>query len=127
MRALGGARLATVLLLATLCLRPQTVQAHAFPDHADPKVGATVPASPPLVRIWFDGALEPAFSSIMVHDDANRMVDKRDGRVDADDPTLLEVSIPPLPAGVYQVYWEVVSRDGHRTSGDYQFTVRPAP
>jgi copper resistance protein C len=126
-RALGGARLAAVLLLVALCLRSPTVQAHTFPDHADPKVGVTVPTSPPLVRIWFDGALEPAFSSIMVHDDANRMVDKRDGHVDPTDPTLLEVGIPPLPAGVYRVYWEVVSRDGHRTSGDYQFTVQPAP
>jgi methionine-rich copper-binding protein CopC len=83
-----------------LFLMPVVAQGHAYPDHADPKVGATVAVSPTVVRIWFDSELEPLFSSIMVHavkDDT--MVDKRDGRVDPSDPTLLEVSVPTLPPG----------------------------
>ena len=45
-------------------------------------------------------------------------------RVDSSDPKLLEVSVPRLPKGTYHVVWKVVARDGHRTSGDYEFTVK---
>jgi len=113
-----------VVFLTYLCALPNTSWSHAFPDHSDPKVGATVTGSPPRVRIWFDSELEPAFSSIMVHSADGKMVDKRDGRVNPSDPTLLEVSLPLLPPGTYRVFWNVVARDTHRTNGDYTFTVK---
>lgn len=103
---------------------PEASWGHAFPDHSDPKVGATVAGSPASVRIWFDGALEPAFSTIMVHSMDGRMVDNRDGRVDPSDPTLVEVGLPKLAPGTYLVIWNVVSRDGHRTTGQYKFTIK---
>ena len=81
-------------------------------------------ASPARVRIWFDSDLEPAFSTIMVHSANNEIVDKRDGRVDPSNPTLLQVSLPKLPPGIYRVMWNVVARDGHRTIGDYTFTIK---
>ena len=106
---------------------PGTALGHAYPDHSDPRVGSTISASPSQVRIWFDSDLEPVFSSIMVHAEKDdSMVDKRDGRVDPSDPTLLEVSLPLLPPGVYIVYWSVVARDGHRTAGKYTFTIQGA-
>jgi len=98
--------------------------AHAFPDHSEPRVGHTVDASPPAVRIWFDGALEPVFSTIRVEDAAKRRVDRGDARVVAGDQALLEVSLPPLPSGKYQVFWSVVARDGHRTEGSFTFRVK---
>ncbi len=110
--------------LLFLVASPETSWGHAFPDHSDPKVGSTVSGQPTRVRIWFDSALEPAFSAIMVHSADGKMVDKGDGRVNPSDPTLLEVSIPPLPPGNYRVYWNVVARDGHRTMGDYTFVVK---
>jgi hypothetical protein len=116
---------AQALFLLFLFLMPVAAHGHAYPDHADPKVGATITTSPTVVRIWFDSELEPLFSSIMVHavkDDT--MVDKRDGRVDSSDPTLIEVSVPVLPPGEYMVYWSVVARDGHRTSGNYTFKIK---
>ncbi len=112
------------LVFVMVCLVPAHASAHAYPDHADPRVGSTVNTSPASVRIWFDSELEPAFSTIMVHNAKNEMVDKRDGRVDPSDPTLLEVSLPPLPPGVYQVFWSVVARDTHRTSGSFTFTIK---
>jgi len=116
---------ARVLFLIALFLIPVAAQGHAYPDHADPKVGATITTPPAVIRIWFDSELEPLFSSIMVHSAKdNNMVDKRDGHVDSSDPTLLEVSVPPLPPGEYIVYWSVVARDGHRTSGNYTFTIK---
>ena len=116
---------AQVLFLLLLFLMPVAAQGHAHPDHADPKAGSTVSVAPTSVRIWFDSALEPVLFSIMVHAAKDgMMVDKGDGHVDASDPTLLEVSVPPLPPGDYIVYWSVVARDGHRASGDYTFKIK---
>jgi len=110
--------LATLLLLA-----PAAAWAHAFPDHSEPRVGHTVDA-PRAIRVWFDGAIEPVFSTIRVEDGDKRRVDNGDARVDPGDSTLLEVSVPALPPGRYQVLWSVVARDGHRTEGSFPFRVR---
>jgi methionine-rich copper-binding protein CopC len=96
---------------------------HASPDHSDPKVGSTVSVSPPEVRIWFNSDLEGEFSKIRVENADSKRVDKGDGHVDKSEAKLLVVSLPPLPAGVYRVIWTAVSRDGHRTEGNYTFTV----
>jgi copper resistance protein C len=112
------------LALALLGTPPPAALGHAFPDHCDPKVGATLSVSPERVRIWFDSALEPVFSTLMVHTAAGTMVDKRDSRVRSADPKLLEVSVPRLPPGTYRVFWSVVARDGHRTNGDYSFVIK---
>jgi methionine-rich copper-binding protein CopC len=114
------------LLLAAvaLLLAPSWAAAHAFPDHSEPRVGHTVEASPPSVRIWFDGRIEPVFSTIRVEDTEQRRVDKGDSRVDPTEGTLLEVGLPALAPGRYHVFWSVIARDGHRTEGDFSFRVK---
>ncbi len=106
-----------------ICVLPKESRGHAFPDHSDPKVGATISVCPPNVRIWFDGDLEPIFSTISVYDADGKRVDKGDSRVNASDAALLEVSMPMLPAGKYHVFWNIVARDGHRTKGDFTFVI----
>jgi methionine-rich copper-binding protein CopC len=98
--------------------------AHVFPDHSEPKVGHTLDAPPPAVRIWFDGAIEPVFSTLRVEDADKRRVDRNDAHVSPGDRTLLEVSLPSLPSGRYQVFWSAVARDGHRTEGSFPFRVK---
>jgi methionine-rich copper-binding protein CopC len=113
-----------LLLLSLLCILPRVSFGHVFPEHAEPKVGSAVSAAPRQVRIWFDGALEPVFSTIEVHDANGSRVDSGDGRVDPADPSLLEVSLPSLRPGTYRVLWNVAARDGHRTQGEFTFTVK---
>ena len=113
-----------VVFLSLFWCLPGACWGHAFPDHSDPKVGSTLSASPAQVRIWFDSDLEPAFSTIMVHNAKDEIVDKKDGRVDPSNPALLQVSLPRLQPGVYRVMWNVVARDGHRTTGDFTFTIK---
>jgi len=36
----------------------------------------------------------------------------------------LRLALPTLPSGEYRVTWQAVARDGHRTSGDYTFTIK---
>ena len=118
----NAATLAATLLVLWL---PGSALAHAFPDHSDPRVGHSVAASPAAVRIWFDGAIEPVFSTMKVEDATGKQVDRGDPHVDAQDATLLEVSVAPRPAGSYDVEWSVVARDGHRTEGKFPFSIAP--
>jgi hypothetical protein len=113
----------TLGLAIALALTPAVVSAHALPDHSEPRVGHSVEA-PRSVRIWFDGAIEPVFSTIRVEDGGKRRVDAGDAHVDTNDSTLLEVSLPALPPGRYKVFWSVVARDGHRTEGAFPFQVK---
>lgn len=102
---------------------PSAAMAHAFPDHAVPAVGATVEKAPTQVQIWFTEKLEPAFSKVEVLDAKGARVDRDDAKVDAQDPSILRVSLKPLPPGIYQVVWHVVSVDTHATQGDFNFTI----
>lgn len=112
--------LAAILFLAI----QSSAWAHAFLDHANPKVGSTVTNSPGIIKIWFTQNLEPAFSSIQVKDMQDKQVDKNDAHLDDKDKTLLIVSLPQLPDGTYTVIWHVVSVDTHRTQGSFKFTIK---
>jgi copper resistance protein C len=113
--------LAPILLL---CL-PAMVWAHAFLDHADPKVGSEMNQSPAQIKAWFTQQPETDFSVIQVFDDQGKEVDNKDTHADSADPKLLIVTLPPLQPGKYKVHWHVVSVDTHTTEGDFEFTFKP--
>jgi methionine-rich copper-binding protein CopC len=99
------------------------VLAHVFPKTQEPSAGASV-ASPPQVRITFDGPLEQTFSSLTVTDAAGKQVNVEKAKVDIAHPTVITVALPALPAGHYKVHWVAVASDGHRTHGDYSFDIK---
>ena len=99
--------------------------AHAMLDRSTPQVGSIVKASPGRIELWLTQPLEPAFSSVKVLDAAGRQVDRRDPKVDSDDPEHLSVSVAGLPIGRYRVVWRVISVDTHVTKGDFTFDVAP--
>jgi len=109
--------------VAAMALVESPAWAHVFPDRSVPKVGSVVDHSPDQVRIWFGGALEKAFSRLRVKNAQGKQVSKGDGQVAGKDDTLLETALPSLSPGRYHVYWSVVGRDGHRTMGDFTFTI----
>jgi methionine-rich copper-binding protein CopC len=113
------------ILAAVLFLALQTrAWAHAFLDHAEPKVGSTVTNSPAEIKIWFTQNLEPAFSKLEVQDAQGKEVDKKDAHLDDKDKSLFLVSLPELPAGTYTVIWHAVSVDTHKTQGTFHFTIK---
>jgi len=114
--------LSVALMLALVDFK-NLAQAHAFPLRSDPRVGWTVAISPPKVTIWFDGELEPAFSTITVYNSAKQQVDKGNSRVNGSDASVLEVDLPPLASGTYHVYWKVLAKDTHVTEGDFTFAI----
>jgi len=115
------------LILASLAMLLiwQVAEAHAFPDHSSPQVGSELPSPPSTVRIWFDGDIEPVFSTLIVKTAAGTQVSEGQGRVSGADSTLLEAVLPhSLPPGSYYVYWSVIARDGHHTAGRFPFSIK---
>ncbi len=113
-----------LLLIPVLALAAApAAQAHAFLDHADPRVGSTVSVSPTRVQIWFTEELEPAFSKIKVFDPHQVEIDAKDVKLDATKKNLLTVSVPKLAPGTYEVRWNVVATDTHPTHGTFSFRV----
>ncbi len=118
-----GARVAIAVL--ALLLLSRTALAHAFPDHSLPRVGSQLTTAPTSVRIWFDGDIEPVFSTLIVKTAAGAKVSAGKGRVSSSNSTLLETPLPhKLAPGKYYVYWSVIARDGHHTEGRFPFRVK---
>ena len=111
------ARLTIIALLFTAT----SAWAHAFLDHADPKVGSRVQESPSQVTVWMTENLEAAFSKLQVFNANGTEVDRKDTKVNGN---VMTVSLPKLIAGKYRVSWQVVSVDTHRTSGSFDFSVQ---
>jgi methionine-rich copper-binding protein CopC len=114
------------LLLVTIFLvtaTPSQSHGHAFPVRSEPRVGWTINTSPAKVRIWFDGELEPVFSTITVYNSAKQQVDRGDSHLSLEDATVLEVNLPALAPGKYHVYWRALSKDTHVTEGDFSFAI----
>jgi hypothetical protein len=116
------ARLAIALAAPCIAL---SAHAHAFLEQAQPRVGSVVQAAPAEVRLRFNEALEPAFSSIQVLDANGKAVDARRAKVDDANHAVLRLALPRLAPGAYVVKWRAVSVDTHATEGRYVFTVRP--
>jgi hypothetical protein len=111
--------------LLGLVLGAAVVEAHAFLERAEPRVGSTVRMAPEQVRLWFTERLEPAFSTVRVLDEAGRPVHKGESRVDPANPAALAVSLGALRPGTYKVIWRVLSIDSHVTQGDFTFRLAP--
>jgi methionine-rich copper-binding protein CopC len=99
--------------------------AHAFLDHADPRVGNTVKGPPRTLSLWFTQNLESTFSTIEVIDPNGARMNAGNASVDANDRKLLRVPLKVLPAGTYTVKWHVLSVDTHTTEGNFTFHVAP--
>jgi len=113
-----------ILTVSLLAAGASLAEAHAFLDHADPKVGSRV-KSPAAVKIWYTEELEPSFTTVQVFDAAGTEVDKKDAKVDATDAKLLTLSLPALQPGKYKVVWKAVATDTHITHGTFEFEVVP--
>ena len=108
---------ATVLIAV---MAAQAAFAHAFLDHAEPRVGSTVPSAPKEVALFFSQKVEAAFSSIEVSDASGARVDQGKAVINA---TTMRIGLKPLPPGTYTVRWQVLSVDTHTTEGKFSFQV----
>ncbi len=118
-----------VLTLVLACalafaVQSQTAEAHANLVRSEPQTEAVLDASPDRVTIWFTEPMEARFSSIQVLNSDGARVDNEDSTIDANDLTVMSVSLPPLPDGTYTVAWRNLSTiDGHTLRGSFIFFV----
>jgi methionine-rich copper-binding protein CopC len=107
------------IALVALLLGSAAAHAHAYLDHANPRVGSTVRTAPRQVTLSFSQKLEPSFSSAQVTDASGARVDQG-ARVSG---TQILVPVRALAPGTYRVHWKVLSVDTHTTEGNFTFRV----
>lgn len=112
--------IAVTLLLLLLVLASSAAQAHAFLDHAEPRVGNKVGSPPHEVTLWFTQKLEPAFSKVTVTNAAGERVDSGKARISGNQ---MSVSLRSGGGGTYHVNWHVLSVDTHTSEGSFTFQV----
>ena len=93
--------------------------AHAFLDHANPRVGSTVPTAPRELTLSFTQNLEASFSTVTVTGPG--------GTVSQGKPQIsgntMRVGLKALSPGTYHVRWRALSVDTHTTQGSFTFRV----
>jgi methionine-rich copper-binding protein CopC len=113
-----------VAAASVIALVPVAALAHGKLENAVPVSGSTVDVAPDVLRLTFNEALEPTFSSIKVSDASGAAVTKEKAKVDASDPRAMTVAVPNLASGTYTVQWAVMTADSHKTKGTYTFRVK---
>jgi methionine-rich copper-binding protein CopC len=114
-------RMLTFAISALLAIMAGTAaNAHAFLDHAEPRVGSTVATAPRELVLSYNQNLEPAFSSVEVSDASGARVDLGKPKISA---SVMRVGLKQLPLGTYRVRWQVLSVDTHTTEGSFSFHV----
>jgi copper resistance protein C len=113
------ALIASTFAALAVLFSPQAF-AHAFLDHASPRVGGTVAKAPRQLTLWFTQNLEPAFSRVEVLNSGGARVDNGKAQISGD---TMRVGLKALPAGAYRVRWHALSVDTHTTQGSFTFKV----
>ena len=107
-----------------LVVQSQVAEAHANVVRSEPPANSTLDASPDRITLWFTEPMEARFSEIQALNSAGARVDSEDSRVDANDLTVMSVSLPPLPDGTYTVAWRNLSTiNGHTLRGSFVFSI----
>ena len=104
-------------------LGPPRASAHAFLDHAEPRVGSSVSTAPAAVTLTFTETVEPGFCHVEVRSAHGNKVAA--GELEHPKPEDVRLPLPPLLSGNYTVHWTVNSVDAHQTQGRFEFTVSP--
>jgi len=106
-------------------LASQQAMAHAHLKTETPAANVVVTTSPTELTLGFSEGVEPSFSKVEVNGPDNKPVKTGAFTLAEKDNTQVLIPLPtPLTSGKYQVSWHVVSVDGHKTQGQYIFTVK---
>lgn len=116
---------AVILFSLAAATFSQQALAHAHLKGQYPAADANVDASPQALTLTFSEDIEPAFSGVTVVDDNQKAVAL--GEAERAPKMHNQLIVPvdkPLASGHYQVNWHVLSVDGHKTKGNYTFSVK---
>ncbi len=116
--------LALLLLVAGAMFalsQPQASSAHAALRSSDPGANAFLQRAPARVTLQFTEPIDARSSSIQLLDSRGQVIETAPASVSG---VTMQVELPPIGPGVYNVLWSNVSRiDGHAIRGSFPFTV----
>ncbi|XXD09148.1 CopC domain-containing protein YobA [Klebsiella sp. R445] len=124
MRITAGRALRVSALLAGFFVSAAAF-AHAHLQQQTPAADSTVAASPETLTLNFSEGIETSFSGVTLTGPQQQSV--ATGKLARSDSNPTQLIVPltqPLTPGTYTVDWHVVSVDGHKTKGQYHFTVK---
>ncbi|MGG8186311.1 CopC domain-containing protein YobA [Klebsiella aerogenes] len=124
MRTIAGRALSAAVFLSAM-LTTASAFAHAHLQQQIPAADSTVSVSPQALTLTFSEGVELSFSGVTLNGPQNKPVTT--GKLARSDGNKAQLTLPlnePLAAGEYTVEWHVVSVDGHKTKGQYHFSVK---
>ncbi|MDR6617107.1 CopC domain-containing protein YobA [Klebsiella sp. CN_Kp118] len=107
------------------CLTSAGAFAHAHLQQPLPAAGSEVEASPQALTLNFSEGIETQFSGVTLTGPQQKTITL--GKPVRSDSNKAQLTVPveqALTPGEYTVDWHVVSVDGHKTKGQYTFTVK---
>ena len=113
-------RLALAFLAATFS---PLAFAHASLVASFPAKDQTLTGSPTEIHLTFNEHVEPRYCRIKLVSDDGKYFDADRPRADKTNPNAIVAAVPVLKAGTYSARWTAVGGDGHKTHGDFKFTV----
>ena len=124
MRITAGRALRVSALLASFFVSAAAF-AHAHLQRQTPAADLTVAESPKTLTLNFSEGIETSFSGVVLTGPQQQVV--ATGKLTRRDSSPTQLIVPvtqPLTSGTYTVDWHVVSVDGHKTKGQYHFSVK---
>jgi methionine-rich copper-binding protein CopC len=113
-----------VLAAAASALIVGQASAHARLITGSPKAGTTV-AAPKELKLTYSESLVPADCSVKVTGPGGAAVATGPLALDPKSKRVVHVPLTgKLGAGAYKVSWTMKTEDGHKTDGDFAFTVK---
>ncbi|UHS61295.1 copper homeostasis periplasmic binding protein CopC [Agrobacterium vaccinii] len=115
-----------IVLSAAFCCVSCLAFAHARLTVSQPADGASLQTSPETISLHFSESLEPAFSHLTLTTASGDTIKLGGETVRGNEQDELAAApTSPLTPGIYMIKWDVLSTDGHKTSGTRKFTVLP--
>lgn len=99
--------------------------AHAHLKSAVPAADGTVKSTPSELDLTFSEGLNVKFSGVKITGPDKATAKTGEAMLMNSGTTLMVPVIDKLAPGKYTVEWHVLSTDGHKTNGNYSFTIAP--
>ena len=112
--------------LSIAALAAVAAEAHAVLRTGNPAPSAVVKTAPKTLRLQFNEAVIPKFTTLAVAGPDGRALHAGPVAVDQGNKAVVTAPLHGAGApGVYTVQWTAATSDMHKMTGTYTFTVRP--
>ena len=98
--------------------------AHAQLVASSPSKDQVLDAPPIEIKLTFNEHVEPRYARVKLVSADKKYFDADRAHADKADPNSVEMSVPVLRSGSYRAVWTAVGGDGHKTHGDFSFTIK---